>query len=473
MTRPVLRRLVLALSLLCAPALQAGDLNAEIDSMFSSLGAMGNYTEPGAFRSQAMNTYSGGSLMMRVPQKRYQLFSYELPKFAASCGGLSATGGSFSMISGDELKEALKQITASLPGVAFQVALEVVSPILASKSEWFKNLDFLKSMNGKSSCEMANALVGGIAKAANFRTDAACQSLAMKIPGAADDNADAQRICSTGKKSVLDQAAASPDPTVRNEVPFHGNVVWEALKRVPTLDDDERELIMSVSGTLIYKEGEAGPTPVTASIPDVKTLVWGDTGTPGGTPGMVKITMLRCGNRVTCENPEERPYDMYSFNGRVRNIMMRITEKLISRESFGTSSAEVNFVNMTTEPVYKMLSVATLNNDPSAAQSLIGLYGDVIAADYAYNFLARTLGAAIEVLADSPRLDVDQARAVRDLRRALYSKLQLIAMERNTLYAKMQGVHSVTERVVQLERTMRNNSPSQILDLLARSANYY
>ena len=33
--------------------------------MFNSLGAIGNYTAPGAFRGQTFNTYTGGSLFMR------------------------------------------------------------------------------------------------------------------------------------------------------------------------------------------------------------------------------------------------------------------------------------------------------------------------------------------------------------------------------------------------------------------------
>ena len=35
-------------------------------------------------------------------------------------------------------------------------------------------------------------------------------------------------------------------------VPFVGNLTWKALKRVTTLDDPERELLMSIVGTVIY-----------------------------------------------------------------------------------------------------------------------------------------------------------------------------------------------------------------------------
>jgi conjugative transfer pilus assembly protein TraH len=48
-------------------ALRAGDLNAEVNNMFNALGAIGNYTAPGAFKGQTFNTYTGGSFFMRSP----------------------------------------------------------------------------------------------------------------------------------------------------------------------------------------------------------------------------------------------------------------------------------------------------------------------------------------------------------------------------------------------------------------------
>ena len=49
--------------------LHAGDLNSEVNNMFNNLGAIGNYTAPGAFRGQTFNTYTGGNLMMRSDRK--------------------------------------------------------------------------------------------------------------------------------------------------------------------------------------------------------------------------------------------------------------------------------------------------------------------------------------------------------------------------------------------------------------------
>ena len=84
--------------------MQAGDLNAEVNSMFDSLGAIGNYTQPGAFRGQTFNTYAGGNLFMRAPNKVYQLAAVQFPNATAGCGGIDVFGGSFSHISATEFR---------------------------------------------------------------------------------------------------------------------------------------------------------------------------------------------------------------------------------------------------------------------------------------------------------------------------------------------------------------------------------
>ena len=74
--------------------LHAGDLNTEVNNMFNNLGAIGNYTAPGAFRGQTFNTYTGGNLMMRSPNKVYQLAAIQFPSAKAGCGGIDVFGGS-------------------------------------------------------------------------------------------------------------------------------------------------------------------------------------------------------------------------------------------------------------------------------------------------------------------------------------------------------------------------------------------
>ena len=92
-TQRICAALVAMTTVLHAAPARAGDLNAEVNTMFNNLGTIGNYTAPGAFRGQTFNTYTGGSLFMRSPNKVYQLAAIQFPSAKAGCGGIDVFGG--------------------------------------------------------------------------------------------------------------------------------------------------------------------------------------------------------------------------------------------------------------------------------------------------------------------------------------------------------------------------------------------
>ena len=219
----------LAAWLIASPAsLHAGDLNTEVNNMFNNLGTIGNYTAPGAFRGQTFNTYTGGSLFMRSPNKVYQLAAIQFPSAKAGCGGIDVFGGSFSHISAAEFKNMLRNITAALPGIAFQLALESVSPLLGGLTKWAKGLETWINNARINSCETAKAIVSTAAEATGYSSQEACADLAVEM-GLESDRDAARRRCATDRTSILASARASGDANVRNKAPFVGNLTWKAL----------------------------------------------------------------------------------------------------------------------------------------------------------------------------------------------------------------------------------------------------
>jgi hypothetical protein len=102
--------------------------------------------------------------MMRSPNKVYQLAAIQFPSAKAGCGGIDVFGGSFSHISATEFKNMLKNITAALPGIAFQLALEAVSPLLGGLTKWAKGLETWINNARINSCETAKAIVSTAAE---------------------------------------------------------------------------------------------------------------------------------------------------------------------------------------------------------------------------------------------------------------------------------------------------------------------
>ena len=455
---------------LAAPLSYAGDLNAEVNTMFNNLGAIGNYTAPGAFRGQTFNTYTGGSLFMRAPNKVYQLAAIQFPSARAGCGGIDVFGGSFSHISAAEFKNMLRNITAALPGIAFQLALESVSPLLGGLTKWAKGLETWINNARINSCETAKAIVSTAAEAAGFSSQEACSDLAIEM-GLETDRDAARRRCATDRPGILASARSSGDANIRNKAPFVGNLTWKALQRTGTyLDDQERELIMSIVGTVIFYPEDAArdPEPVAPTITSISQLLYGQA---AGTGTNVTQHLLRCNNYTDCDVVTlNTSYTHTPFTARVETMMRSIADKIATRTAIPNNSAEVGFVNQTTEPVYKMLSIGATIPGSGLSDSLIAQYRDVIAADYAYVFLERNLRVGMAALDKDYTLQQTQRDRANLVRQRAQAMLLQLSQEKNLLYQKVGSFRAVSSHLEQLERQLRSSMPQHVMDMLGQQA---
>lgn len=458
--------------MLASHSLRAGDLNTEVDNMFNSLGAIGNYTAPGAFKSQTFNTYTGGGFHLRSPNKVYQLAAIQFPSTKAGCGGIDVFGGAFSHISAAEFKNMLRNISSALPGIAYQLALEAVSPLLGGLTKWAKGLETWINNARINSCETAKAIVSTGAEAMGFSSQEACADLAIEL-GLESDRDSARRRCATDRPSILATARASTDPTIRNKAPFVGNYTWKALQFTGSyLDDRERELIMSMIGTVIFYPDEAGrdPSPVSPTLTSIRHLLYGQADASNGN---VTQHLLRCNNYTECDEVTlDTTYTHTPFTKKVEDLMVSIADKIRSRQPIPNHSAEVGFVNQTTEPVYKMLSVGATIPGSNLAESMIAQYRDVIAADYAYVFLEKNLRVGIAALDKDFTLQKEQREKIDVIRKRAQQLVILIAHEKNLLYQKVGSYRAVATHLEQLERQLRSAMPQHVMDMLGQQAAY-
>lgn len=465
--------LVTAWSLVLTPmSLRAGDLNNEVNNMFNNLGSIGNYTSPGAFRGQTFNTYTGGSLFLRSPNKVYQLAAIQFPSVKAGCGGIDAFGGSFSHISATEFKNMLKNITAALPGVAFQLALEAVSPLLGGLTKWMKGLETWINNARINSCETAKALVSTTAESIGYSSQETCADLAIQL-GLEPDRDAARRRCATDRPSILATARSSTDPNIKNKAPFVGNLTWKALQFTGSyLDDQERELIMSMVGTIIFYPDEAGrdSEPIAPTLTSISQLLYGQA--EAATGGVIQH-LLKCNNYTNCDVVSvDTTYAHTPFTVKVENMMHSIASKIASRTPIPNNSPEVGFVNQTTEPIYKMLSIGSTIPGSGLSDSLITQYRDVIAADYAYVFLEKNLRVGMAALDKDYILSKSQREQSSEIRRRAQMLLLQLSQEKNILYQKVGSFNAVSSRLEQLERQLRSSMPQHVMDMLGQQATY-
>ena len=99
---------------------------------------------------------------------------------------------------------------AALPGIAFQLALEAVSPLLGGLTKWAKGLETWINNARINSCETAKAIVSTAAEAeaAGYSSQEACGNLAIEM-GLETDRDAARRRCATDRTSILASARTS------------------------------------------------------------------------------------------------------------------------------------------------------------------------------------------------------------------------------------------------------------------------
>ena len=473
-TRPKkLLAVLLAISLATAPiASQPANLNAEMQAMFNDMGALGNVTSPGAFRGQAMNLYTGGSLMMRAPGKNYPLVNAQLPSLRAGCGGIDIFGGAFSFINKQQFVALLQNIGSNAVGYAFKLALQSISPDIDKLlTELQDQINKINTMN-INSCEAAQSLVNGVVGEFDNSVQSGCANIAQYL-GSVTDRADARFTCATNAPAVVKSAANSSDPNVRNATFVKGNVIWLALNQVGgTISQQEKELIMSVTGTVIlYPPADDGsgamPRYLEPSIVGLRDLLLGRG--DSATEGNVDIEVYACDEPAECLNPTRTTVSAKPYTRMVSERLRRMSDNIVTRTP--QTAADIGFINNTTEPVYKMLAVANAVPGSNTAETLIETYKDVIALDYAETFLNRAIRQALYALSQALKRTAIEQQYVEALRTSAQEAQRQILAEKQTAYAKVRSVSSMTQDLQNLERQLRSSMPPAVKAMLDFSAN--
>ena len=447
------RRLLAAILAMSVSVSAQANVQTSMQSWFNDIGAYGNVTGPSAYQGQTMNLYTGGSLYMRTPVKNYQLATISPSGFKAGCGGIDLFAGSFSFINKEQLTALLRNIANNAIGYAFMMAVKSISPDLADLMQYLQ--DQISKINNLNinSCQAAEGMVAAIGSTLTDKT----QEKEGKVAGASlnlfsdvFESWDAWKDRTKAKQTR--DAAISAD--ARNKETFDpGNVVWRALLRVNGVDNDTRQLMMSMTGTIIIVppgENESG----TSTDQKAKWLY-----KPGakitfrqfvgdGSSATASLSGLICDEYAECKNPSytENGITAGSFAKYVRDKIVAMKSKVETRNAGGQGTMDVALISASSLPVWKMLSLAA--NMPGG-DFVVENHTQLVAVDVAHSYftnLAKTLREAVQNEMGKGNADVAEAA------KSILSRVTEIEQEgREMLVAEYQkGV-----QVAQMQRSIQ------------------
>lgn len=102
---------------------------------------------PNYFEGQKRGYFTAGSFSARIPSSTDYLISIEKPRIKAGCGGIDIFMGGFGFVNFDYLVQKLQRLIQAAPMVAFDIALNTLSPQLSQTiKEAEKIIDALNNL---------------------------------------------------------------------------------------------------------------------------------------------------------------------------------------------------------------------------------------------------------------------------------------------------------------------------------------
>lgn len=440
----------------------AADVSGNMDAYWSDGLSAANVTGPSAYTGQAGGYYTGGNLSLRVPQDTYQLASVTLPSLRGGCGGIDLFSGAFSFIGADELIAAVKNIASNAAPYAFMLALTLISSPISDQLKTFQ--DWANKINAMNinSCETAEKVVDGAAKALIGKSSF-CQRLGRE-KGVFSDAVAARNGCAG------DKALTAAEPTSGQEHewdPVNRNLAWEAIKKHPMLSSDRElaQLLMTVTGSIVIVCGTGA-----ASIGECKQSVLpakgGDEAVLTALLDGGPIRAHQCDDYDLCLNPTENGLAITvspnsGLKVKVEKMLVDIVGAIRTRTPL--TATQIDFVNMTSLPVYKMASVyASLHG--ASAEAVMGQYAEVVAIDIAYTYISKLVRQVQEGQQHLQGISEDQRNAWNDQVQGL--RMEIIQRQQN-VSIKMSALEDMMGRTREIERVMQGETAGRLAEAIS------
>jgi conjugative transfer pilus assembly protein TraH len=437
-----------------APAM--ADVNSEMTGFFSSAGAAGNVTGPGAFQGQSAGYYSLGNVWMRFPQRNVQPFNLQLPHARAGCGGIDLFAGSFSFINSAELIAMMKATANNAIGFAFKLAIDAVSPQISKvMEELSQKAEKLNQMN-ISSCETAQALVGGLWPKMEATRSTICEAVGNS-QGLFSDWAATRQGCNNGGQRDATIAANTSPAMADQLIGEPHNYTWDVLKKSSQFsgfDQEFKELIMTLVGTIITQPSKdktvGGKVAMIGAADDsvVQALL------DGTQNGGAAVKILRCDTPDACLNPTLQSLVVTSASAirpRVRQLIQNMATAIRSNSAIGTN--EKALLNVASIPLYKVLAVQAASHVAVGADE-IDTIAEITSIDIVQAMLQNLLDSFAQSKTSLVKADEHTAQMWQQ---SIAEARQRIANRGVSISQRVEVTMRVIDRSMMLESTLQNS----------------
>ena len=338
-----------AIALFCATPNHSNDVHAKVD-VAKAMDSMWNATTPEFSKGGVNGAYTAslGGLNARVPVRNIQIVAFDPPRLEAGCGGIDAYFGSFSLISTENIKQAMGAIISNAAGYALNLALENVCPSCRTIYYDLQDLTQKVSIDAYNTCQLGSEAVDWISgkmNPSNRNSVSETENLQQANEGHSKDLHDSRIKTQGNPKANRDDNADAKDAKYGNNLLntyISAGVFSTDNLQTDIFGGDEEffKIAMSLIGTNILTTGsnkENNDTYVGA--------IWNFQHLVDGSPTGSEFTILSCADGFSstqtnkCQNVQHKQNSWSGTKRYVINLLLGKQSGLSDNDSMGASIA--------------------------------------------------------------------------------------------------------------------------------------
>ncbi len=330
-----------------------------------------NDTGASHYKNQLAGHFSLGSKKRRIKVQRLEPLSIQSPVLKADCSGIDVFLGGVNYIDTQEFIEFMKNVGRSAKSYAFALALETVSPQIATTLKYLTDMAQKVNLSNINSCEAAAALVGAVAPRTSQIHQKTCTLLSAQQGRITDWVAGKRKCGEAGKDETTRRDAAETLRQSHKDLMYGSyNVAWDIISKHTHWDTKLKETIMSITGTVVVIDGKVHIFPPMGLDDDFFNAF-----AEGGKTRVYTCSDSRC---LTVKEVERTIGPNENHATQIRLLLESIESKIYSDTPL--NDIEKNLIEECQVPILKIINIMSAYHRNESPINIQG-YADIIAHD--------------------------------------------------------------------------------------------
>ena len=455
---------VCASLLMMSPALTSPANAGFMEDYFNAAGAMSNVTNAQVYDTGTSEVISGGSMVFKSPQRAFTPFSFTPPSLKAGCGGIDMYMGAFGMANKQEFVQFLRNVGQNSAGLAFKVALQAMSPDLATQVQEIADTISKWNQYFGSSCEAAKRVMDS-GPSAWISEAVGNAKRNLVATGQATGETEARDAVETNGEAAINSAPCSKNDASKTVECSQINIVWAAMNRgtLAGLTDSEKEIMMSLFGTTILNKNGSGDsaTLVTASpgpLFNISNLV----GDPTNAAEILQV--YKCTDADQCLAPTVNPQPTQTFGYLFYKKSIDLRDAIKNRQQ--PNLQDLRLLSMGTSlPLIKIIELRAATNQNLLNDEMLEIWSKAAAWELASRYVEEVAGNLKTMLEAAKVTDTSALRvtAVKEVLEGLERTKAEMRSERAEIYNQVAKVGALIGQLEHLERAMYSSVSTDLV----------